>query len=253
MVELLNSSRLKTYRACPRQHYLAYVQGYAPRAVAPALEFGTGMHEALAAWWTASRADAFAQALASLPAGWDPYVRARAEAMLAGYDAFWTLEGFEALEVERSFRLPLINPESGHPSRTWELGGTVDGIVRGADGRVWVLEHKTTSEDAGPGSAYRRRLAMDGQVSQYIEGAAALGGRFIAGRRVTLQDGQKGTLKDLPDLPTDIGAAATAAYIRDVMDGKKPIPSSIALQVEHILHLVKATEQHTRARGAPAP
>ena len=110
-----------------------------------------------------------------LPAGWDPYVRARAEAMLAGYDAFWTLEGFEALEVERSFRLPLINPESGHPSRTWELGGTVDGIVRGADGRVWVLEHKTTSEDAGPGSAYRRRLAMDGQVSQYIEGAAALG------------------------------------------------------------------------------
>lgn len=175
MIELLNSTRLKTYRACPRQHYLAFVAGYAPRAPAAALEFGTGMHAALAEWWTAGAATRFDAALAALPATWDPFVRARATAMLIGYDAFWSLEGYEALAVEQSFRLPLVNPETGHPSRTWVLGGTVDGIVRGPDGRVWVLEHKTTSEDASPGSPYRRRLAMDGQVSQYVEGAQALG------------------------------------------------------------------------------
>ena len=60
---------------------------------------------------------------------------------------------------------------------------------------------------------------------------------FIAGRRITLQPGQKGTLKDLPDLPADIGAPATAAYIRDVVAGNKPVPASIEQQGEHILQL----------------
>ena len=59
----------------------------------------------------------------------------------------------------------------------------------------------------------------------------------VAGRRITLQPGQKGTLKDLPDLPADIGAQATAAYIRDVVAGNKPVPASIEQQVEHILQL----------------
>jgi len=64
---------------------------------------------------------------------------------------------------------------------------------------------------------------------------------FIAGRRVTLEEGRKGTLTDLPDLPREIDAATTAAYIRDVLEGRKPVPGSMALQVEHILHLAQAT------------
>jgi hypothetical protein len=60
---------------------------------------------------------------------------------------------------------------------------------------------------------------------------------FIAGRRITLQEGQKGTLKDLPDLPADDRRAAQLPYIRDVMAGNKPVPASIEQQVEHILQL----------------
>jgi len=40
----------------------------------------------------------------------------------------------------------------------------------------------------------------------------------------------------LPDLPKDISAEATAAYIRDVLGGRLPVPTPIALQVAHILH-----------------
>lgn len=174
-MELLTSSRLKSFRACPRQHYHAHVQGYRPAREPAAMAFGTAIHEALAAWWSTGTATAFELALEHLPAGMDPFVRARAEAMLAGYHAFWVGEGFEALAVEKEFRLPLLNPETGKASRTWEMAGKVDAIVRGPDGRVWVLEHKTTSEDASPGSPYRQRLALDGQVSQYVEGAAAMG------------------------------------------------------------------------------
>jgi anthranilate phosphoribosyltransferase len=64
---------------------------------------------------------------------------------------------------------------------------------------------------------------------------------FIAGRRITLEEGRKGTLTDLPDLPREIDAATTAAYIRDVLDGRKPVPGSMALQVEHILHLARSS------------
>jgi anthranilate phosphoribosyltransferase len=64
---------------------------------------------------------------------------------------------------------------------------------------------------------------------------------FIAGRRVTLEEGRRGTLTELPDLPGQIDAAATAAYIRDVLDGRKPVPASMALQVEHILRLAQTS------------
>jgi anthranilate phosphoribosyltransferase len=93
----------------------------------------------------------------------------------------------------------------------FELMGSTALLLRGTEGEVVA--------DA------RRLPQMDG---------------FINGRRVTLQEGRKGTLTDLPDLPKDISAEATAAYIHDVLDGRKPVPDSMALQVEHILHLASA-------------
>jgi anthranilate phosphoribosyltransferase len=63
---------------------------------------------------------------------------------------------------------------------------------------------------------------------------------FIRGRHVPLEVGQKGTLTDLPDLPREIDAATTAAYIRDVLDERRPVPTSMQLQVEHILRLAEA-------------
>jgi anthranilate phosphoribosyltransferase len=94
----------------------------------------------------------------------------------------------------------------------FELMGSTALLLRGTEGEVVA--------DA------RRLPQMDG---------------FIAGRRVTLQEGQKGTLTDLPDLPREIDAETTAAYIQDVLAGRKPVPASMALQVEHILHLASAT------------
>jgi anthranilate phosphoribosyltransferase len=64
---------------------------------------------------------------------------------------------------------------------------------------------------------------------------------FVRGVPRTLEEGRKGTLTDLPDLPREIDAASTAAYIADVLDGRRPLPASLALQVEHILHLADAS------------
>ena len=62
---------------------------------------------------------------------------------------------------------------------------------------------------------------------------------FINGQRRLLQAAQAGTLASLPDLPKTTDAAETAAYIQAVVAGQQSVPASIAMQVEHILQLVK--------------
>ena len=62
---------------------------------------------------------------------------------------------------------------------------------------------------------------------------------FINGQRQLLQGAQAGTLNALPDLPKTTDAVTTAAYIQAVMSGEQPVPAPIAIQVEHILRLVK--------------
>jgi anthranilate phosphoribosyltransferase len=62
---------------------------------------------------------------------------------------------------------------------------------------------------------------------------------FINGQRVLHHEGVKGTLPSVPNLPTDISAASTAAFIESVLVGTSPLPPSIAQQVEHILRLVR--------------
>ena len=95
-------------------------------------------------------------------------------------------------------------------ARTFELTGTCALLLRGTEGEVVA--------DA------RRMPQMES---------------FINGQRQLLQEAQAGTLNTLPDLPKTTDAVMTAAYIQSVMKGQQPVPASIAMQVEHILRLVK--------------
>jgi hypothetical protein len=112
----------------------------------------------------------------------NPFDVARAEAMLIGYDTRWASVPYEVLAVEAEYCCPLVNPETGAASRTWQRGGKLDVILREIFGhrRIVFMEHKTSSEDISPGSSYWRRLHMDGQVSGYFLGAEALGFRAEA-------------------------------------------------------------------------
>jgi len=63
----------------------------------------------------------------------------------------------------------------------------------------------------------------------------------IAHGQVTrVQEAQGGTLASVPGLPTP-DVASTAAWIQAVLNGKQPVPAPIALQVAHIVHLLKPT------------
>jgi len=77
---------------------------------------------------------------------------------------------------------------------------------------------------------------------------------FRDGQRHLLQAAQDGPLTSLPDLPREVDAASTAAYIRAMLDGERPVPAPIALQVEHILREVQRqpTTQTTETTAVPA-
>ncbi len=177
---LLTVSSLKTWRRCQRLYRLRYDEGYRVAREAETLRFGSLIHAGLEAWFLGLRSGMSGDALLlhvlqGLPSVEDPYEQARAEALLCGYHYRWHDEPLEVLAVEPEFRAPLINPDTDAASRTWRLGGKLDAIVRTSDGRVLIVEHKTSSEDITVGSDYWRRLRMDGQISAYYVGAAALG------------------------------------------------------------------------------
>lgn len=178
----LTNSRMRSARSCQRRHELEWIRGYRPAEDAEALRFGTLSHVGQQAWWEAAQAhlpqeEWLARGLEAMRAHpSDAFDLARAEAMLIGYHERWKDEPYEVLGVEVSFDAPLLNPDTGAASKTWMLGGTIDAIVRDTrDGRVLVVEHKTSAADITQGSDYWKRLRMDGQVSVYFEGGRSMG------------------------------------------------------------------------------
>ncbi len=59
---------------------------------------------------------------------------------------------------------------------------------------------------------------------------------FSRGKRTVLVEKQS-VAEELPDLPEGQDAVATAAWIREVLDGQRPVPEAIAEQVEHCVEV----------------
>lgn len=71
---------------------------------------------------------------------------------------------------------------------------------------------------------------------------------FQDGERTEVQPQQDGPLAQLPSLPS-VDASNTAHYIRAVLNGSLPIPTPIALQVEHILRAVQHHDSPAHAHA----
>lgn len=170
---LITNSRLRAFRRCPRYHQHAYVDLVRPIEQSYALRFGTLIHLGLEAYWKAtewklSHAFKAMQAVES-----DEFELIKAEELLRGYSIRWADDGWQTILVEHEFSVPLTHPATGEEFPA-KLGGKLDALAS-KDGRVYVVEHKTSSEEIGPGSAYWQRLTLDSQVSTYLKAAKDLG------------------------------------------------------------------------------
>lgn len=169
MKELITASRMSCLLDCPRKHYWRYECGLKRDVDAMALRFGTAWHAAMEARWQKQPfEDALAAALATAQ-DFDEFTVATLSGLLAGYYARWAEDPVKELCAEVEFRAPLAG------SRSFDTAGKIDGLAVLHDGRLALVEHKTTSADVGPDSDYWLRLRSNTQINQYILAARSLG------------------------------------------------------------------------------
>lgn len=96
-------------------------------------------------------------------------IAAKIRGLLVGYDMRWCGQEFDIFDIERTLTAPLINPASGHSSRTYLLAGKLDKVLRDRLLQRVLMDHKTCSEDIeDPNSPYWRQLMIEAQPTTYM-------------------------------------------------------------------------------------
>lgn len=172
-------------RQCPRRYYNRYECGIVPAGppVEP-LRIGDRFHVGMEARNSGRPVEeALGLALSTyefMPDGFNAYdwnvERETVRALITGYYWYYGEDQHTVVHPEKKYKqLPILNPETGKASRTFNTSGKIDAVVTLADGRMALWEYKTCSEDIGPESAYWQRLNADPQVSKYYLDALTLG------------------------------------------------------------------------------
>lgn len=188
---LLRTSALKTWMTCPRRYRFEHVEGYMRVEEAHALRFGTLWHLLMEGYLGAVQCGTDPlEALARLDGeNVDPWDLAKLRPLYLGYVARWWDEdraGLNVLSIEREYEHDLVNPDTGHPSRTYRFGGRLDAEVS-IGGRLLVMEHKTSSDDIAPGSDYWRQKRIDAQASNYLAATGAEGNLYDVVKKPTIR------------------------------------------------------------------
>ncbi len=177
---------------CPRLYFWEHVIKMKRTKDDGARRFGTMYHKGLEAWWTAmdggdvpwrDKDSALVAALQGIADNarhidTDPYDVAKAEAMMIAYHARYFELEFQSVHAgggaEMWFNMPLRDG-NGTEVPGWRVTGRKDVVKLFPDGRVKPVESKTTSSKIGLGDDYWARLAVDMQVSIYIDEAQRSG------------------------------------------------------------------------------
>lgn len=169
--ETLSVSRMTAFLACPRKHYYKYELGLLREDEALALRFGSAFHKALelrALGATIAEAYEGAKEEKKLD---EPIELAKLYGLLKGYYARY--KGDNDC-VGRMFPECKFELEIPH-SRTFMHVGVIDGLATLKDGRLVIVEHKTTGEDISSTSDYWTRLQFNAQIFLYVLAARANG------------------------------------------------------------------------------
>lgn len=191
-LRLLTQSEIQCFRRCAREHHYRYRLLYRLAEEPEPMRFGTLVHVGIAAarasygegyrWPSGAAQTAMLRhmrAAAARSGGEvDLFFLARAVALVTGWIARWAADDSAArfLAVEGELKAPLVNPITGHASRTFELGGALDSLLAmDGEGRTRIVETKTHAGDIAQGSDYWQKLRLDAQVSAYYALARGAG------------------------------------------------------------------------------
>jgi hypothetical protein len=185
----ISPSSYNSWHTCNRLYYFEHVLRVERVKQDGARRLGTMLHAGLEAWWSIAGDDrpwadvdeALVAARAAIADNakhieTDPVEVAKARAMMTVYHARYAGElVFESTSphgpgVEVWYNLPLLD-RHGTEFAGWRHVGKKDALKRFPDGRVRVVEHKNTSAEIHGASDYWQRLAIDTQITMYIDAA----------------------------------------------------------------------------------
>lgn len=182
----LTHSSEATFKTCARKFFLRYRLGLQTAYDSEPLRLGGAVHVGLEAIKNGADEVNAEIAVRTVYAAADcpPYLeqldfdveQETAVAMVRGYYRRWKdnlILAYVAAEVP--FNLPIINPATGRETPTFTSAGKIDGIARLPDGKLAIIEHKTTSDDLSLNGDYWKRLMLDAQISRYILAARQMG------------------------------------------------------------------------------
>lgn len=174
--ELITVSRRRQVSECPYAAKVMYEHGIRPIQEASYFRFGGIIHEALDIYAKTNddqqAFEAIYQNYADRPEHIDEYEwrieEQKVLQLFSGYIWRWQEDQTVVLESEKSFSLPIINPETGKPTPLFRSAGKRDKKIKQPNGRIGIREHKTTGDDISPESEYWDVLRVDLQVSTYF-------------------------------------------------------------------------------------
>lgn len=193
---LITHSRRSCRQSCAKRHWYRYELGVVTDRDSTALRLGSAFHKAIETYYETAPnlrdqwmnevilgnyAEIPAWALGNPELEHEWQTEAETVGTLArSYVRHWArvdgqLGKLETVAIELPFELPILNPDTNSPTPLYQFAGKIDRIVRLPDGRLAVLETKTTSDSIEGDSDYWQRLRVDTQISGYIVAAQAMG------------------------------------------------------------------------------
>lgn len=186
----ISASTYNQFRSCPRLYYWSSVVKLDRIKQDGARRFGTLYHAGLEEWWKAmdggdvpwrDKDAALVLAINGIHANakhidTDPFEVARALAMITAYHARYFELEFESVAINSTevwYELPLLDADDREVPG-WLIVGKKDAIKRFVS-LVKPVEHKTTSQEINGGSDYWKAVAINTQVSLYIDASCRTG------------------------------------------------------------------------------
>lgn len=187
-IPLLSSSMRHAWRDCQRKVFYRWVAGIEPKAGKKALMIGTAFHRGLEVWRSNPMArrtpdivlniaeENFREAAAASDLDEEVILNSKAQvrAYVAGY-----LEVFGQVDTGSELVESQVFEDDGTGDGET---GYVDALVRYPDGKLWVVDDKTTSS-WHPEEAVGAALRLDDQLASYV-GALNARGVEVAGARM---------------------------------------------------------------------
>lgn len=258
---VITQSAVGAYLTCPRKYWWSYENQIRKIAVGSALSLGTTYHNLLEQVNIGKSIDDAIAIVRANPVATD-FDRTLAECLAYGWAWRYTNDpAGKIISAEKTFEW---KPKA---KARWSVAGKIDAIVELPDGRMAVVEYKTTSDNIEPASDYWRRLLIDRQVSWYVLGARSLGydvdtviydvarkpgirPKLLKGEKTTNPDGTPGKRESLGEYATrlceDILGRPDWYYVRQEIPRIQADLDESREEMEMLAHMIRASRNADR-------